>query len=895
MQPNLFRYIWRFSRSEQIAILLLIVLSLPLYWASLDIPKRIVNEAIQGRAFAGGKATATLFDFSIALPELFGGGELRISDGFAFEQLGYLFALSGAFLALVLINGWFKYVINIRKGVLGERMLRRLRYDLFAALLRFRPEDIRAVKPAEAAGMIKDEVEPIGGFIGEAFVTPAFLGTQALTAVIFILTQSAWLGMIAVGIVLLQAFVIPSLRREQVRLGRERQLASRQLAGRIGEIVDAAPALHAHGTGDFSRSEISSRLGEIFFIRLALYNRKFAVKYLNNLLAQITPFFFYAVGGYFALKGELDIGQLVAVIAAYRDLPPPIKELIDWDQQRADVVVKYEQVIAEFSPARLLPRAEATPVAPPPAHAPIRIDSLRVADGRGSVLLEPVSIEVRRPAHIALVGAAGSGRDIFAKVIGRQISEFQGSVCFGDTPISNLASETAGRFMAYAGADANLSSGTIRDNVLSSLRRMPPEPVSAETPGDIDRIEALKSGNPTTRFGGDWTDYAAAGVSSPAEIDDAILAALRSVGVHEDIYRLGLTGRLDRMAHPDLAAKFVDARELIRRRLAEDGITQLVEPFDPAHFNPYASIRENLFFGVPAGDQLAAAKLASDPFTRSILAAEALLHPLILIGLRIAEQMVEMFAGLPPGHALYARYSFIRPTEMDEFREIVDILKSAAGYHQLPSQSRERLVALAFSYIEPRHRLNLIDDHLRQRILRARQSFHRFLPGQYASAIEFYEPGKFLFASPISDNLLFGRIGYGIANAEQKVFGVMRAVIRALDLERVIYRLGLDYEAGISGKLLQAPLRTGVDLARCLIKRPDTLILDNALGAFGRVEAAAMLARVREAMAGRTLIATLSERSDAAGFDTVLSFDGARFSGAEDAPKTAGQALAAAQ
>ena len=35
--------------------------------------------------------------------------------------------------------------------------------------------------------MIKDEVEPLGGFIGDAFVQPAFLGGQALTALIFIL------------------------------------------------------------------------------------------------------------------------------------------------------------------------------------------------------------------------------------------------------------------------------------------------------------------------------------------------------------------------------------------------------------------------------------------------------------------------------------------------------------------------------------------------------------------------------------------------------------------------------------------------------------------------------------------------------------------------------------
>ena len=42
--------------------------------------------------------------------------------------------------------------------------------------------------------MIKDEVEPLGGFIGDAFVTPVFLGGQAITAMVFILVQNFWLG-----------------------------------------------------------------------------------------------------------------------------------------------------------------------------------------------------------------------------------------------------------------------------------------------------------------------------------------------------------------------------------------------------------------------------------------------------------------------------------------------------------------------------------------------------------------------------------------------------------------------------------------------------------------------------------------------------------------------------
>ena len=48
MEPNIFRYIWKHSRREQLMILALILCSLPFYWMSLDVPKRIVNYVQEG-------------------------------------------------------------------------------------------------------------------------------------------------------------------------------------------------------------------------------------------------------------------------------------------------------------------------------------------------------------------------------------------------------------------------------------------------------------------------------------------------------------------------------------------------------------------------------------------------------------------------------------------------------------------------------------------------------------------------------------------------------------------------------------------------------------------------------------------------------------------------------
>ena len=75
-----------------------------------------------------------------------------------------------------------------------------MRYELYDRVLRFPITHFRKVKQAEVATMIKDEVEPLGGFIGDAFVSPALLGGQAVTALIFILVQNFWLGLMAASI-----------------------------------------------------------------------------------------------------------------------------------------------------------------------------------------------------------------------------------------------------------------------------------------------------------------------------------------------------------------------------------------------------------------------------------------------------------------------------------------------------------------------------------------------------------------------------------------------------------------------------------------------------------------------------------------------------------------------
>lgn len=901
METNFFRYVWQKSRSAQITVLLIIMASIPFYWASFDVPKRIVNDAIQGRAFKDGKEVATLFDLKLHLPDFLGGHTFVLSDGLEFGQIGYLIALSCYFLMLVLINGAFKYTINLRKGILGERMLRRIRYDLFSQLMRFRPEDIRTVKPAEVASMIKDEVEPIGGFVGDAFIQPVFLLTQALTALAFIMVQSFWLGAVALFIVLMQAVIIPALRREQLRLGRERQVASRYMAGRIGEIIDAALTIQGHGTTKYFQADIASRLGNLFDIRLALYKRKFAVKFLNNLLAQITPFFFYAVGGYFALRGSLDIGQLVAVIAAYRDLPPPIKELIDWDQQRADVIVKYEQVINQFNPTEVLKLEDGETPAPLPPTGEIKLDNLQVVDNRGYMLLSPLTATIARPATVALVGPVGSGRDVLAQVLGRHVTSYNGRVTLDGEDLATMSVQRSSRLIGYAGQDVEVLQGSLRDNVTLSVKRKPPD-LSSDFLSDPERqrrfSESLRSGNILLPFEADWLDYESLGIQGPAELDRAICDILHVLGVADDVYELGLNGKLSMSLDDTVAERIIEARKAVAAELAATQQAGLVETFDPNRYNSNASIAENLFFGTLRDRELNNERFLANPYALSILQAEALIEPLAEIGAQIVTTLVEMFEGLPRGHVLFERYAFSGSFDLEELNELAGILAKRDPRSPLDPTVERKLVTLALGYTEPRYRLNLVTDTLRQRILRARESFRTFLPASLASNVEFYDPERIIHGASVRDNLLFGRIGFGIPDAGRKVAAIVKSALDRSGLDTEIYRLGLDTDTGINGRYLPARLRLAIPLARVLIKRPQIYLLDPGPLLAVLNQPAALLTRLRKHCRGQTLFLLLSDDTLAKDVDVKMIFEGPngrveRQEAAEAADRTQPDAAAA--
>src|SRR6185312_14252272 len=182
----------------------------------------------------------------------------------------------------------------------------------------------------------------------------------------------------------------------------------------------------------------------------------------------------------------------------------PIKELIDWDQQRLDVQIKYTQVVEQFT---------VEDIAPATLQAPMAACKL---PGVGEL----------------------------SQMLSRLIVPTSGSLEVGGIDVIKAPEAVTGRALAYVGPSAYLFPVSVRENLVYGLKHFPLRERTYEGDAakaqDFQMREAKRTDSTLLDFNADWTDYQAAGAAGPEELDARIGEVLKTVELEESIFELGL-------------------------------------------------------------------------------------------------------------------------------------------------------------------------------------------------------------------------------------------------------------------------------------------------------------------------------------------------------------------
>jgi putative ABC transport system ATP-binding protein len=321
-------------------------------------------------------------------------------------------------------------------------------------------------------------------------------------------------------------------------------------------------------------------------------------------------------------------------------------------------------------------------------------------------------------------------------------------------------------------------------------------------------------------------------------------------------------------------------REIAATLSGNPDYANLVYPFKEDSYNANASVAENLLFGDPVGEEFDLKALGGHEYVRSVLDQSELTETFVNIGQGLGETLVEMLGDLTPDQPLFEQFSFVDEETLQELKNITSHI-SREGTAGLSEEDKTLLISLAFQVVVDRHRLGLIDDNLQARIVEARRTFRDNLPEDKQGSVAFLDPETFNFQTTVRRNLLMGTVNDTVPNAEETVNGLLFEALDKMGLKEEMTFHATQASVGVGGSRLSQADRQKVVLARSLVKRPDILILNDALSSLDRGSQDKVRKMIYELLPETTVVVIAGEIVDPAEFDPVLTIQNGRLVGEE--------------
>lgn len=812
----------------------------PTLYLLLELPKVIINQVIGGSS-----------DFQIL--------------GLNLQPEATLILLTLVSLALYLLNASIKLTINIRKGIIGERLIRRLRYTLLEHLLRFPIQRFRGVSQGELISQVNSETETLSGYISESVTLPLFQGGTMITVLSFMFIQSVWLGLAAIALIPIQIVVIPRMQRKINVLNHKRVRQVRTFSEYIGETVSGAQAIRIHGVQRYVLAGYSSQLSQLLDVRLKLYRQKYMIKFVNNFINQLTPILFYMIGGLLVINGHLSVGALVAAIGGHKDMVAPWKELLKYYQMQQDAKIKYEQLALQFTVAD---SDEADYYAGVPAREAITLFPLHlknvVTEEDGKRVLTGFNLTVDLGEHVAIIEPESSKRMHIAEVILSLRNPVYGSAWLGSNQLKDVPGLVKSRRLAFQPSSPPIFNISVYENILLSIKHVPESALSKN-----ELTEAEHAGNSSDLFSGKWRDFDDYQFTSDDELNDWYIQAMEATDADLSVIRNGLFQFLTDDHESEQANKIVEARPLIYDAMLDNNIA--VQSFDEMEWCYGLSIAENLAFGKLTDHSTTPGDAICSKAVARILSYNGFDHIVEQIGKQIATIITRGLASEVTREQTMQVFKLSSEVQAEEIAVCArTALKKPSG--QLNERDRHFLLLLFLNLVLDDHPDIQLPGSVVSRIMFIRDEIDNVLDRSQRVLLQRFEYSQFHPGLTVVENLLFGLLPNNISSqALNPLLDLVDRVIKGADLSRDIMLLTLrSAAAGISGSRLSATSRQNLPLARVLIKKPELIVFNEGLNAYAEVEQFRIKENIRRLLPGTSIIWITSTLDDTSHFDRVI-------------------------
>lgn len=420
---------------------------------------------------------------AVATPVLAGDVVDAIVDGAAERTVVTLALVIAAIAVLDAGAGLWARLLSAR---IGEGLILDLRTAVFDHVQRMPIAFFNRTRTGALVSRLNNDV------IGAQRAFSTTLSGVVGNLVMLVLTLVVMLGIswqvTALSLVLLPVFVIPARRMGRRLAGIQREAADHNAAmgNQMTERFSApgATLVKLFGRPEQESAEFGARARRVadIGVRTAMVQTTFVTAL--TLVSALAVAVVYGLGGFLALRGTLDAGDVVALSLLLTRLYAPLTALASARVDVMSALVSFERVFEVLDLAPLIvDRADARRV--PDGPVGIELDDVRFAypsadkvslasleevatlDSRGGEeVLHGITLRAEPGQMVALVGSSGAGKSTIAQLVSRLYDVDAGAVRIGGVDVRDLSAEAIRDTVGMVTQDGHLFHESVRGNLL---------------------------------------------------------------------------------------------------------------------------------------------------------------------------------------------------------------------------------------------------------------------------------------------------------------------------------------------------------------------------------------------------------------------------------------------
>ncbi|QWB99711.1 peptidase domain-containing ABC transporter [Mycoplasmatota bacterium] len=308
------------------------------------------------------------------------------------------------------------------------------------------------------AGIIKDVVSG-------AALTIMLDTIMVIIGGIILYTINPTMFLISVIIAVLYAVLVYAFIKPFKRIQRRSMEQGAKVSSQLIESIHGVETIKAYNAEDSASLETESR-----YIKSVLIGKKGGI--LGNVqgsmigaVEAIGGLFILWYGALMVIRGEITLGQLLTFNALLAYFLSPLKNLIGLQQQIQSAVVASERLSEIIDLELEYGPDEKKKYKPEIIKGNIELKDIDFRYGSRRLVLNKLSLSIKKGESIALVGESGSGKTTLAKLILHLYKAEKGEIKIDDMDLESINKECLRNHIGYVSQDVFLFSGSVEDNL----------------------------------------------------------------------------------------------------------------------------------------------------------------------------------------------------------------------------------------------------------------------------------------------------------------------------------------------------------------------------------------------------------------------------------------------